>query len=278
MKKKNFLALLASVMIMAVWPSTAVYGQNTSGFLNADISWRIENGTLYISGKGVVPTTMLGAKSDWYNSRSLFHSVVIEDGITFVGQNVFVGYKNLTSLKVAGSVTELSLSAFNSCKKLSLVEVKGATPPDIALATFYGVKLNKAKLIVPAGTKANYQADPLWNQFGTIEESAQPPDQIPSPVKSLAQPCTIHLRRTSNFFGGGVSVRVFLNGEEQPKLSNASTVTMQTDRDKNMLYIQQGKKNPVAARRFDATEGGEIKIEFSYFNGYMKIINGNDDE
>ena len=63
---------MASVMIMAVLPSVAVYGQNTSGFLNADISWRIENDTLYISGKGVVPTIMFDAKSDCKRNRCSF--------------------------------------------------------------------------------------------------------------------------------------------------------------------------------------------------------------
>jgi hypothetical protein len=221
---------------------------------------------------------MLGKRSAWYNARSLFHSVVIEDGITDVGKLVFNGYKNLTSLTVAGSVKDLMPNAFSGCKKLSIVEVKGSTPPDLSVGTFYGIKLKKAKLVVPAGTKATYEADPLWNRFGTIEESDQPAAvQSAAPVETLTEPCTIHLRRTSNFVGGGVSLRVFLNGVEQEKLANAQTIAIQTDRVRNELYIQQGKKNPVTIRRFDATAGGDISIEFSYFSGYMQIVGDGDE-
>jgi len=279
MKNKSLIAVLAIVSCVAIMPTLSLYGQEVStmigGELTPDISWHIDNGTLHIRGKGVVPSTMFGARSAWNDHRKLFHSVVIEDGITAVGKNVFVGYKNITSLTIAGSVKEIDISAFNSCPNLSVVEAKGATPPDIALATFYKLKFKKARLIVPAGTKATYEDDALWNRFSKIEESAQPAFAQPAPAKTLAQPCTINLRRPSNFIGGGVSIRVFLNGVEQEKLKNASTVVMTTDLDKNVLYLQQGKKTPVAARRFDATAGGEIRIEYSHINGAMKILDEN---
>lgn len=278
MKSKNLIAVMAFISIMTFMQASGLYGQNVQetigGEMTPDIAWRIEDNILYLNGKGVVPTTMLGARSPWHDYRSLFHSVVIEDGITGLGQNIFIGYKNITSLTVAGSVKDFAPNAFNSCKKLSVVEVKGAIPPDTNLAAFYKVDFKKAKLIVPAGTKTIYEADPLWNKFSTIEESAQPADTQPvsTPVETLEKPCTIHLTRTTNFVGGGVGVRVFLNGIEQEKLGNGQTIAMQTDHAKNELYIQQGKNRPVAIRRFDATAEGDIRIEFSYFLGYMKIM------
>ena len=151
--KNKALAVLTIASIMAVITASGLYGQMIGGELTPDIAWRIENNTLYISGKGVVPSTMFGSRSAWYNYRSQFQSVVIENGITDVGQSVFVGYKNITRLTIAGSVKDFAPNAFNSCKKLSVVEVKGATPPDINFSTFYKVKMKNAKLIVPAGTK-----------------------------------------------------------------------------------------------------------------------------
>lgn len=278
MKTKNLIAIMAFISIMTVMPASGLNGQNSQetigGEMTPEIAWRIEDNILYLSGKGIVPTTMFGAKSLWNDYRSLFHSVVIEDGITGLGQNIFIGYKNITSLTVAGSVKDFAPNAFNSCKKLSVVEVKGSIPPDTNLAAFYKVNFKNAKLIVPAGTKAIYEADPLWNKFVTIEESAQPADTQPTftPAETLEKPCIIQLTRTKNFVGGGVGVRVFLNGIEQEKLGNGETVAMQTDQVKNELYIQQGKNRPVAIRRFDATEEGDIRIEFSYFLGYMKIM------
>jgi len=276
--KKKILTLLVMVTIVALVPTSVLYGQDIQGELTPEITWRIENGTLFISGKGVVPTTMFGARSAWNDYRSLFHAVNIEEGITFVGQNVFVGYKNITSLTVAESVKELAPNSFNSCKKLTAVEVKSAIPPDINVGTFYKVKFKKARLTVPAGTKATYQADPLWSKFTTIEESTQPPKVQSVAVESLATPCVIHLKRTSNFVGGGVNVKVFLNGVEQPmKLSNGQTILLETNRVQNELYLQAGK-SPIVVRRFDATSGGDIRIEYSYFFGYMKIMEDDNDE
>jgi len=52
---------------------------------------------------------------------------------------------------------------------------------------------------------------------------------------------------------------------------------MQTDRDKNELYLKLGKMM-IAVRRFAATAGGNVNIEFSFFNGYMKIIEDKNEE
>jgi len=281
MKNKSLLAIMASVLIAAFIHSTDLFGQgaapNRGGDLTPAISWRIETRTLYLSGKGVVPTTMFGMKSAWHEYHPEFDAVVIEDGITGVGRFILNGYKNVTSLTVAGTVKDMAPSSFSYCKNLMAVEVKGATPPDISATVFYGVKFKKAVLTVPAGTRAAYEADPLWSQFRTIKESAQPADTQPAPVEKLAEPRKIHLTRSSNFVGGGRSVNVFLNGVEQSKLGNGSTVVMQTDRVGNELFIKQGKKG-VAARRFDVVEGEDVSIEYSYFNGYMKVVGEDSDE
>ena len=265
--KKKILTVVAMATIMALMPSDGLFGQNTSGSLSPEVTWRIDNNTLYISGKGIVPTTPYRAKSAWSDARTLFNAVVIEDGITLVGKNVFAGYSNITSLSVAGSVKELSPESFSKCGKLTTVELKGATPPDLNHTTFAGVNVRNVKLIVPAGTKANYTADPIWSLFTKLEESAQTAQA--APVETLTQPCTVQLIRK----GGAVAVKfpVFLNGIEQEKLAAGKTVTMQTDRSQNMLYIKQGNET-LAVQRFNATAGGEVKIRVVYImktNVYM---------
>ena len=270
---------MMAVTIIAVAPS--LYGQNAperiGGELTPNITWHIADNTLYLSGSGIVPTTMFATKSAWSDYRSSFHSVVIEDGITGLGQNLFIRYKNITSLTIAASVKDLAPSSFNSCKNLSEVEVKGAIPPDLSVGTFYGVKLNKATLIVPSGTKVAYETDPLWSAFGIIQESTLPAKAQFASVETLAEPCHIHLTRTTNFVGGGRNVDVILNGVDQGRLGNGKTIVMQTDRVHNELYIKQGKKG-AATRRFDATAGEDIRISYSYFNAYMKITEEGNEE
>ena len=269
--KNKIVYLVAIATVMAVMPLSILYGQDTQGELSSDVAWRIENNTLYISGKGFVPTVMFRQKPAWDKSRSLFNAVVIEDGITLVGKNIFAGY-NITSLSVAGSVKELSNESFSKCSKLTTVELKGATPPDLNHTTFTGVNVKKVKLIVPAGTKSTYLDDPLWSQFGTIEESTLTAQA--APAEKLTQPCTIQLRRK----GGAIAVKfpVFLNGQEQEKLASGNTITLQTDQAHNMLYIKQGNA-PLAVRRFEAKAGGEVIITVVYImktNVYMTMGEG----
>ena len=72
MKNKLWNVLvITAIMVMMTMPD--LFGQDrVGGELTPDITWRIENNTLYISGEGVVPSTMFGARSAWHSHRSLF--------------------------------------------------------------------------------------------------------------------------------------------------------------------------------------------------------------
>ena len=273
--KKKILTLVAVTTMMAMMPWSGIFGQDTGGTLSSGVTWRIENNTLYFSGKSFVPTTMFRAKSAWDKSRSLFNAVVVEEGITLVGKNVFAGYSNITSLTVAGSVKELSPESFSKCK-LTRVEMKGAIPPSLNHTTFLDLNYRNATLIVPAGTKSTYADDPLWGKFGKIEESTEAAQT--TPVETLAQPCKVNLIRK----GGAVAVKfpVFLNGKEEDKLGAGKTLTMQTDRSQNMIYIKQGN-TPLSVCRFNATAGGEVNIKVVYImktNVYMFIADGDHED
>jgi hypothetical protein len=139
----------------------------TEGQLTPDISWKIENGTLTVSGVGDMPgapsSLNVGALSDGT-------SVIIEDGITSLGHHAFASSK-ISSIILGENVTNLKTCAFSSCKNLVLVEVKSAKPPKVGTFAFTLTPIGKAKLIVPAGAKAAYTADKNWKKFGTIEEN-----------------------------------------------------------------------------------------------------------
>ena len=272
MENKSFIVLMAIILITAVMPMTTLYGQNTSEIigdsLNSDIAWRIENNTLYISGQGVIQRKTM-TNLPWYKYRQIFQSVVIEEGITGVGQSIFAGQRNITSLTIAESVKELAPNSFMSGVYPPLVEVKSAIPPNISYMTFPGSNLKRAKLIVPAGTKATYDAEPNWNKFGTIEESAQPANTQPDYAETLDEPCAIYLHRISQLSGAGAKMRVFLNGVEQEKISNGKTNLIQTDRVKNELYLLWGK-TVLAICRFDAIAGAYFLIEYSNTDRYLE--------
>jgi hypothetical protein len=265
MKRKNLRKqamrwTVASMMYVLL--ALSAYGQETGGEMTSEVRWYIEGETLYISGKGVVPSTMFGQQSPWHPYRSQFNAVVIEEGITETGKYLFNGYRNITSLTVAGSVENLGSYSFSGCSGLRTVEVKSALPPGAGMATFYRSKTKKAKLVVPKGCSAGYSDTPYWNKFGTVEESDRAAVDAEDVEKKLDEPYTVRLYREPRFSGGGAKLSVWLNGAEQEKLANGATLELKTDRLKNGIVIRW-RKSDMGYFRFDAVAGGEIQINYS---------------
>ena len=139
----------------------------TSGQLSPDISWRVENKTLIISGNG----DMLGKPPfPWLEALSYVTAVHIEDNITSICSYAFCHSKTIETGIIGESVTSLKNVSFSYCKNLKQIEVKSAIPPKMASSVFAGSPIQKAKLIVPAGSKSAYLKDKDWKKFGVIEE------------------------------------------------------------------------------------------------------------
>ena len=84
------------------------------------LAWRLtENGTLTISGNGAVPN--YDAFSPWYSHREIIKKVIINNGITSIGDCVFSHYENLISVTIPNSVTSIKYFAFYGCKNLKSI-------------------------------------------------------------------------------------------------------------------------------------------------------------
>ena len=92
--------------------------------------------TLTISGTGDMDYTNPSNYSygwDNYNDIYFIKTVVIEDGITSISDNAFLGCTSLASVTIPDSVTSIGESAFNNCTSLESVTI-----PDSV--TFIGEK------------------------------------------------------------------------------------------------------------------------------------------
>lgn len=88
-----------------------------SGVANENIVYRItEDGTLYISGTGEV------SNGDWSEYKDEIVSLVIEEGITKIGEWAFLGYNNLTSVDISDYVWKIDNGAFSQCNSLKEFE------------------------------------------------------------------------------------------------------------------------------------------------------------
>ena len=77
----------------------------------------VKSGVLTISGTGKMFNFANANAVDlpWYNYRKMINKIVIEDGITSIGNNAFGGFTNLKEVVFAEGITEIGISAFSDC-------------------------------------------------------------------------------------------------------------------------------------------------------------------
>ena len=94
-------------------------------------------------------------------------SITIPNSVTSLVGYTFFDCTALTSITIPSSVTYLGSNVLNGCTGLKEVKVGWMTPPSTGIINFF----SSATLYVPTGTKALYQAAPVWNNyFATIVE------------------------------------------------------------------------------------------------------------
>ena len=93
--------------------------------IHAEITWNLsDDGTLTISGTNM-PDYNIGKsnRAPWYSNQGKIMKVVIEDGVTNIGQYAFDSHNSLTSVSIPNSLTHIGNCAFKGCAKLSSVTI-----------------------------------------------------------------------------------------------------------------------------------------------------------
>lgn len=103
--------------------SSGTPGQTSYGSQSNEIFWELEkDGTLYISGYGEMPD-YYATLAPWISQRDKIKAVIIDYGVTRIGQEAFEGCSNIKSVSIPLSVTEIGEAAFFECKKLTDVSL-----------------------------------------------------------------------------------------------------------------------------------------------------------
>ncbi|MBR3474774.1 MAG: leucine-rich repeat domain-containing protein [Oscillospiraceae bacterium] len=89
-----------------------------------EIRWGIDtdSGELVISGRGRIQNFQTG-KTPWYSYRWILRKVVIEEGVTEIGDFAFYGCSRLEELQLPTSLRRIGNSAFGYCPKLEKVQL-----------------------------------------------------------------------------------------------------------------------------------------------------------
>ena len=83
-----------------------------------DLTWFLRNDTLYISGSGPMTNWENDTLAPWHANHLTFNAVVINNGVSTIGDYAFTGDVNLTSVSIPETVISIGECSFFGCGNL----------------------------------------------------------------------------------------------------------------------------------------------------------------
>ena len=78
--------------------------EEVTGTCGGDCHWKYIDGILTISGTGTMDDYGLSGMVPWYNYKSSITEVIIEKGLTYIGQNAFYDCTLLKNVSLYDSI------------------------------------------------------------------------------------------------------------------------------------------------------------------------------
>ena len=130
MKKRFLSILLTAVLLLCAVPlglglvDTAYAAETVrSGACGDNVTWKLtSDGTLTISGTGKMADFEWNG-APWDSVRLQIKSVVIERGVTSIGEYAFCNCSSLTSVTIPDGLTSIGNRAFEHCARLTSVTI-----------------------------------------------------------------------------------------------------------------------------------------------------------
>ncbi len=126
MTRKILGVLLALTVLISCLPIIAGAEITESGECGAqgeNITWTLDdNGTLTISGKGDMEDYKSYSRSIFYNKNNI-KSVIIENGVTHIGNFTFCDCEGILNAKIPDSVNSIGNMAFYNCGGLTSITI-----------------------------------------------------------------------------------------------------------------------------------------------------------
>ena len=131
MKKRITSVVLALCLLLPMLPTTALAAEIDSGPCGdggPNVIWSLDRGTgiLTISGQGAMRDYEWDDNHWKHENDFYFTSVVIEEGVTRIGNYAFCNRTSLTNVTISDSVESIGDDAFYLCRKLDSVTIPGS--------------------------------------------------------------------------------------------------------------------------------------------------------
>ena len=122
--RKRITTVLIAVLAIVMGAAT-VQAQNSTSGTAGPLTWKYDTGTktLTISGKGDMPNYTWKDPAPWEEHNGEMLILVIEEGITRIGNQAFENAGNLISVTLPKTVTRIGDDAFGFCGSLPMVTI-----------------------------------------------------------------------------------------------------------------------------------------------------------
>ena len=118
--------MLALAILLVLSMAPAVWADDLSGQCGENVTWRLDNGWLIISGSGAMTnysTEESFLNAPWIQYKDNIKNVRIEAGVTTVGDNSFVLCNELSSVTLPDTITSIGNYAFMNCGNLKSINL-----------------------------------------------------------------------------------------------------------------------------------------------------------
>ena len=235
--------------------------------------WTLSDKTIRISGSGEMKDWKSSDNSEWKNKnyKNIIREVIIQDGVTNVGQYAFYECNGILKVELTDSVLDIGTGAFWRCKELEAITIPGSVTK-IGSISFYECTSLK-NLIISEGVTTI--GDRAFEGCSSLKEI-----KIPASVTSL--------ETWDRLFYGCNSLEKIVVDENNPKFmsedgvlynKNKTSLLRYPNQKKDYKYsIPDGVKNVAFDEEFEANNLKELDIPSSFTGtttGSLYIKNNN---
>ena len=154
---KKFATFIVTVFLLVEIAAPAWAAAVSTGKCGDNLTWTLDNsGTLTITGNGAMDNyDMYTVDPPWYKNLSNIKTLVIDGGVSSIGNSSFHGAPNLSKVMIAEGVKEIRWGAFYYCERLSSITIPRSMT-EIASVAFMDCK--NIKDIYYGGSEAQWKA------------------------------------------------------------------------------------------------------------------------
>ncbi len=197
MKKRAVALFLSVLLLFTLCPTVFAEDVPTSGKCGDNLTWRYDEGTKTLTVSGTGPMDDYGADysydyTPWFDLQheEAIRSVVIEPGVTSIGNGAFQWCEALTSVTIPDTVTSIEDGAFYFCTALPTVTIPQSVT-NIGIDAFSICK-NLTSINVDAANKNYTSVDGVLFSKDMMVLYKHPGGksgsyQVPSGVTSIAE-------------------------------------------------------------------------------------------